>query len=76
MRLPQRSESGADIDMEQCKKMVDLFLEREFTYFDTSYAYHNGASETAKIGGAFDVDAALREAVKIQYGNSFPSYMD
>ena len=47
MRLPQNSENGADIDMEQFKKMVDLFLERGFTYFDTSYVYHNGASETA-----------------------------
>ncbi len=47
MRLPQNSANGADIDMEQCKKMVDLFLERGFTYFDTSYVYHNGASETA-----------------------------
>ncbi len=47
MRLPQKSANGADIDMEQFKKMVDLFLERGFTYFDTSYVYHNGASETA-----------------------------
>ncbi len=47
MRLPQNSANGADIDMEQFKKMVDLFLERGFTYFDTSYVYHNGASETA-----------------------------
>ncbi len=47
MRLPLKSENGADIDMEQFKQMVDLFLERGFTYFDTSYVYHNGASETA-----------------------------
>lgn len=37
MRLPQKSANGADIDMEQFKKMVDLFLERGFTCFDTSY---------------------------------------
>ncbi len=47
MRLPLKSENGTDIDMEQFKKMVDLFLERGFTYFDTSYVYHNGTSETA-----------------------------
>ena len=47
MLLPQRSANGADIDMEHFKKMVDLFLERGFTYFDTSYVYHGGASETA-----------------------------
>ena len=47
MRLPQKSADPADIDLEQLKQMVDRFLERGFTYFDTSYVYHNGASETA-----------------------------
>lgn len=47
MRLPQKSGNAADIDLEQFKQMVDLFLERGFTYFDTSYVYHDGASETA-----------------------------
>jgi predicted aldo/keto reductase-like oxidoreductase len=27
--------------------MADAFLEKGFTYFDTSYVYHNGKSETA-----------------------------
>lgn len=36
MRLPQKD--GA-IDIEQVKKMVDLFLEAGFTYFDTAWAY-------------------------------------
>lgn len=47
MRLPQKSAEPTDIDLEQLKQMVDRFLERGFTYFDTSYVYHNGASETA-----------------------------
>lgn len=47
MRLPQKSAEATDIDIEQMKTMVDRFLERGFTYFDTSYVYHNGASETA-----------------------------
>lgn len=47
MRLPQKSAEAADIDLEQLKQMVDCFLERGFTYFDTSYVYHSGASETA-----------------------------
>ncbi len=47
MRLPLCSTEQTDIDMEQFKKMVDLFLERGFTYFDTSYVYHNGESENA-----------------------------
>ena len=47
MRLPQNSADSTDIDLEQMKKMVDLFLEKGFTYFDTSFVYHNGASEEA-----------------------------
>ena len=44
MRLPM---IGDEVDIEQTKKMVDLFLAAGFTYFDTSWAYHNTASETA-----------------------------
>ncbi len=47
MRLPKKSENVTDVDIEQLKSMVDLFLERGFKYFDTSYVYHDGASETA-----------------------------
>ena len=47
MRLPQKSDNPTDIDIELLNKMVDLFLERGFTYFDTSYVYHNGESEKA-----------------------------
>lgn len=36
MRLPKQSEA---IDIEQTKKMVDMFLEAGFTYFDTAWAY-------------------------------------
>ncbi|MBB5264607.1 hypothetical protein HNP82_001734 [Catenibacillus scindens] len=36
MRLPQKD--GA-IDVEQTKKMVDLFMDAGFTYFDTAWAY-------------------------------------
>lgn len=47
MRLPQLSENPADIDYEQVNQMVDLYLESGFDYFDTSYAYHDGESESA-----------------------------
>ena len=47
MRLPQLSGEATDIDFEQVSWMVDRFLEAGFTYFDTSWAYHNTASETA-----------------------------
>ncbi len=42
MRLPK---TGDAIDIEQTKKMVDMFLEAGFTYFDTAWAY--GGSEDA-----------------------------
>lgn len=47
MRLPIESGSADKIDQKQLQKMVDLFLEKGFTYFDTSYVYHNGESENA-----------------------------
>ena len=50
MRLPTLADG--EIDIVQVKKMADLFLKNGFTYFDTSFVYHNGKSE-----------AALRQAV-------------
>lgn len=45
MRLPMLE--GGKIDIEQTKTMVDMFLEKGFTYFDTAYGYNEGASEAA-----------------------------
>ena len=50
MRLPVIGGNPENIDLEQVCKMVDLFLERGFTYFDTAWAYHNGKSEEAARG--------------------------
>lgn len=36
MRLPK---NGEEIDVEQVKDMVDLFMEAGFTYFDTAFVY-------------------------------------
>ena len=48
MRLPVLdSHDDKKIDMEQAKKMVDVFLERGFTYFDTAWMYHGHESENA-----------------------------
>jgi len=44
MRLPV---IGDEIDIEQTKTMVDMFMEKGFTYFDTAYGYSNGKSEEA-----------------------------
>lgn len=47
MRLPQNSANAADIDLAQVKQMVDLFLKKGFTYFDTAWMYNGFASEGA-----------------------------
>ncbi|MHB8064044.1 MAG: aldo/keto reductase [Ruminiclostridium sp.] len=53
MRLPISSQTDpSSIDMATLNKMVDSFLERGFTYFDTAYMYH-----------AFKSEIAIREAL-------------
>lgn len=47
MRLPLNSEDPTDINQDELNEMIDLFLDKGFTYFDTSYVYHNGESERA-----------------------------
>ncbi len=44
MRLPKKD---GQIDIEQTKEMVDLFMQKGFTYFDTAYVYDDGKSEEA-----------------------------
>ncbi|MDE7247712.1 MAG: aldo/keto reductase [Lachnospiraceae bacterium] len=45
MRLPKLA--SGKIDLEQTKKMVDLFMDAGLTYFDTAYVYDEGESECA-----------------------------
>ena len=48
MRLPLTDEKDpTSIDQELFNQMVDIYMEKGFNYFDTSYAYHNGTSELA-----------------------------
>ena len=47
MRLPIKNGNYADVDIERFKKMIDDFLSKGFTYFDTAYVYHGGKSEEA-----------------------------
>lgn len=48
MRLPLLDPmDNTKIDLEAVKKMVDLYLERGFNYFDTAAPYHGGHSEIA-----------------------------
>lgn len=51
MRMPVRDKTNAaDVDIEQVKQMVDLFIQKGFTYFDTALMYNGFASESvAKI---------------------------
>ena len=51
MRLPKK---GLGTDIEQVKKMVDLFMESGFTYFDTAYVYMGS-------------EAAIRKALVERY---------
>ena len=44
MRLPMLD---SEVDIEQTKQMVDMFMEAGFTYFDTAYGYLGGKSEMA-----------------------------
>lgn len=62
MRLPLTdADNPSSFDMKQLEKMVDTFLEKGFTYFDTAWMYHEFKSEIA-----------LREAlVKRHPRNSF-----
>ena len=47
MRMPTVDKTNvADVDIEQVKKMVDLFIEKGFTYFDTALMYNGFASES------------------------------
>lgn len=59
MRLPVggiKTTANPKVNIEEFKKMVDLFMQRGFTYFDTAYVYHLGKSEVA-----------LREALVKRY---------
>ena len=46
MRLPLLDPNNdAAVDIDQVKRMVDLFLEKGFTYFDTAIMYNGFASQ-------------------------------
>lgn len=52
MRLPK--DLSGKIDIEQTKKMVDLFMESGLNYFDTAYVYDSGDSERAAKAALVD----------------------
>ena len=57
MRLPLLDSNNAgSIDIEQLKQMVDLFISRGFTYFDTAWMYN-----------AFQSEHAIKDALVSRY---------
>lgn len=68
MRLPKK---GEKIDREKTKEMVDLFIKKGFTYFDTAYGYHDKESELAIkecLTGRYPRDAyILTDKLTINY---------
>lgn len=64
MRLPLLTGgTDKDIDKEAAKAMIDAFLAAGFTYFDTAYPYHRGASE--KVFGELVADRYDRSAYTV-----------
>lgn len=48
MRLPTTDDNDpTSVNQELFTQMVDLYMEKGFNFFDTSYVYHDGTSETA-----------------------------
>ena len=48
IRLPTTDDNDpTSVNQELFTQMVDLYMEKGFNFFDTSYAYHDGTSETA-----------------------------
>lgn len=70
MKLPVFS-GPTDFDYEQMNAMVDEFLAAGFTYFDTSYVYHNGKSEEATRKAV--VERHPRESYTV--ATKFPTFM-
>lgn len=64
MRLDLENENDpSSVNFNDFTEMIDYYMNQGFNYFDTSYAYHNGASEKGlKIGL---VERYPRESFKI-----------
>ena len=70
MRLPVKNGNPTDFDYDELNRMVDTFIEAGYTYFDTSYVYHNGKSEEATRKAV--VERYPREAFTV--ATKFPTF--
>ncbi len=69
MRLPKLPGGGEkDVDKAQVAEMIDYFMGRGFSYFDTAFVYHSGESE--KIAGELLVERYPRD--KFQLATKLP----
>ena len=72
MRLPLTDpQNDASIDIEQLKEMVDTFLARGFTYFDTAWMYCGGKSEEA----AYEALVSRHPRESFTLTTKLPAYM-
>ena len=71
MRLPVIS-GPTDFDYQQLNDMVDAFLEAGYTYFDTSFVYHDGKSEEATRKAL--VERHPRDSYTV--ATKFPTFME
>ena len=71
MRLPVLS-GPEDFDYPQLNQMVDEFLAAGYTYFDTSYVYHNGKSEQATRKAL--IERHPRESFTV--ATKFPTFLE
>ena len=78
MRLPLLDPNDdASVDVEQAKKMVDLFMQRGFTYFDTAIMYHNCMSQ--RVAKEILVDRYPRDSFTLAtklHSSFFDSFED
>ena len=73
MRLPSLDPNDpGKIDMEQTKQMVDTFLERGFTYFDTAWMYCAFQSERAAASPARQLYAGDKAAFRLYQDEGGP----
>lgn len=82
MRLPViNPEDKKSIDMQELKRMVDVFMEAGFTYFDTAFPYHEQMSESAlkeALVDRYDRDSFIladkMPTVLVKAGEEYPMY--
>ena len=70
MRLPGLNGNPTEFDYETLNKMVDIFMNAGFNYFDTSYVYHQGKSEEATRKAV--VERYLRDSFTVE--TKFPTF--